>query len=619
MRFITPEEWNPVDKIELEGNADFVVKSNCSVIVTAGPGAGKTEMLAQRTHYLLMTNTCIQPYKILAISFKKDSAENLKKRVVSRCGEFANNRFVSLTFDSFAKRILDQFIVALPDKIRPHSNYLIFEDRNEDAWNVIRALFVKKGLGQRRDEDDWVYNRRVRETVNSFSLKNCRCLSLEEKSIFSLMLKGNCNGNSVLTYRLVKELALFILSSKTSIANVVRNTYSHVFLDEFQDTTELQYDLITACFKNTHTIMTAVGDEKQKIMTWAGALSNAFELFISDFKAISKDLVQNHRSAPRLVQLQKDMYASLNAQSQQVVYVDKWKDSDGYIALVECKDENKESEFVVASIENYIKKGIAANEISIICRNNPNRFTNSIIYQLEKKGIFSRLEADFMDLEKSPLVRVILSFLRLLVESNSDDWENVVSFAVCSKKIVENKYLNFITDLRKIIFNLKSRENSINDYKSMSVFIDCIVNFLDLDGMKQVYVEYSNGSVLTNVLRDFKLNFWNCFRKMNNSWIDAVEYFMGNKSIPIMTIHRSKGLEYKVVFLLGLEDEIFWNFRNQAEEERCNFFVAISRAKTDLIFTYCNSRNNNQRNHHQINEFHELLRTSGLAEIKKEL
>ncbi len=623
MRYILPENWVPTDeKIKLEKNADFVVKSNCNVIVTAGPGAGKTEMLAQRANYLLMTNNCLSPFKILAISFKKDAAENLKNRVVSRCGDFAKERFISLTFDSFAKRVLDQYIAALPNEIRPSLNYFILEDKNDDAWNLTKNVFSKYSIRQEEFESERDFKRRIQRILESLKLRKLGELSSMQKEMLLLLIKGSNGSNSVLTYGLIKEMALIILTENKAILNTIRQTYSHVFLDEFQDTTKIQYELVKTCFENTNVIMTAVGDEKQKIMTWAGALPNAFDLFKVDFNAISKKLVQNHRSAPKLVRLQKAMYDSLNASSENVMYVDKWKESDGRIVLAEINTDENEKIYVVDEIRKYVSQGIPAKDICIICRNSPSTFTSSIITELEKSDIYARLEADFMDLSKSPVVRVLLSFLNMLLEPNSDDWNVVIDCAVKSRKIDmknEQAYFDLILTTRALLSQLN--KDMVSDFKSMSFFIDQILSFFNIDGLKQVYIEYANGSVLDELLKDFKLQFWYSFVKTKCSWSKVIGCFKGEYSIPIMTIHKSKGLEYKVVFILGLEDQTFFGFRNRPEEERCNFFVAMSRAKTDLIFTYCDfrseDRRNPQRNHVEINEFHELLKNSGIAEVIK--
>src|SRR5215203_5231912 len=109
MKFIKSSEWIPTGGLELEDNALETVRSTYNTLVVAGPGAGKTELLAQRASYLLQTNACQNPRKILAISFKRDAAVNLKHRVKLRCGDILARRFDSLTFDAFAKHLLDRF------------------------------------------------------------------------------------------------------------------------------------------------------------------------------------------------------------------------------------------------------------------------------------------------------------------------------------------------------------------------------------------------------------------------------------------------------------------------------------------------------------------------------
>lgn len=103
MKYKAVDEWIPADGFVLEPNALDTVKSEQNTLVIAGPGAGKTELLAQRACFLLETNQCPYPKKILAISFKRDAAYNLKERVLKRCGSDLAVRFESMTFDAFAK------------------------------------------------------------------------------------------------------------------------------------------------------------------------------------------------------------------------------------------------------------------------------------------------------------------------------------------------------------------------------------------------------------------------------------------------------------------------------------------------------------------------------------
>lgn len=122
---ILQQDWKPVDGLALEDNADKVVRSSENIVVSAGPGAGKTELLAQRADFLLRTGSCRYPQRILAISFKVDAARNLDERVRKRSGGMYPVRFDSMTFDAFSKMIVDNYKDILSGKYRLDDNYEI--------------------------------------------------------------------------------------------------------------------------------------------------------------------------------------------------------------------------------------------------------------------------------------------------------------------------------------------------------------------------------------------------------------------------------------------------------------------------------------------------------------
>src|SRR5687767_12832495 len=134
-----PGDWR-AEGITLEPAALRVTKGSQNTIVIAGPGAGKTELLAQRASFLLETETCPFPFRILAISFKRESAENLRKRVLLRCGEEFTRRFDSMTYDAFAKDLVDRFLLALPAEYRPTANYGILTGREAGEESFRQAL-----------------------------------------------------------------------------------------------------------------------------------------------------------------------------------------------------------------------------------------------------------------------------------------------------------------------------------------------------------------------------------------------------------------------------------------------------------------------------------------------
>lgn len=615
MKIVAPEKWVPCDGIILEENANAAIKTKENVLVFAGPGAGKTELLAQKASYLFQTNTCRDPYRILAISFKNDAADNLKKRVITRCGNEIETRFVSMTYDAFSKSILDHFRFALPESLRPEDKYLV-----NDA-NIINAAFRKAGF----DNPQNLFGPKLRiyyeQVLSSIELPFIK-KSLGE-TVWEFLLKGFDGYNSTLSFKMICILAEFIVRTNPKIKRGLQLTYKYVFLDEFQDTTNLQYKLVKQCFLYSNSKLTAVGDNKQRIMVWAGALKTIFNDFKEDFHAEKQKLVMNHRSAPRLVDLQRKMYVSLNETDNIVNVTDKWKPDEGEVSLIIAEDEENEANILSEHIFSKIESGVKPNEICILCKQNPGKYTKKIIKELSKYHIYARIEDDYQNLVKEPIVEMLLSILRLSIDrKNPQDWEFIVSIATemwCLGSIQSNDdYFkmqealnNEITKLSTIIKNIACRDELSNIFKH-------VINFLGYSRIKATFSSYSQKDYLMDILKRFVDYMWLELEATNMNWLLSIENFEGLHSVPIMTIHKSKGLEYEAVYFVGLEDSAFWNFKNQPEEDRCAFFVALSRAKKEILFTFCKYRSSNRypnQSHIKINEFFDLLKTPGVAKV----
>jgi len=613
-KIISSSQWIPSGSVILEENAAAAVKAKGNVLVNAGPGAGKTELLAQKTGFLFQTNICVFPKKILAISFKTDAAKNLKERIESRYGKEYAARFSSLTYDAFAKRILDQFRNALPEEIRPDKNYVI-EDKK-----IINEAFQKSGY---RNSSGLTPSKLASYYDNAIATTS---LPFKEQTISSrawkLLVKGFDDNLSCLTFKMISMLAIYILKNNPYILKGLRITYSHVFLDEFQDTTNLQYELVKTCFLNSDSKITAVGDNKQRIMVWAGARKTIFEDFQREFSAEKISLLMNHRSAPRLVNLQKLMYNSLQEESGDLQISTKWNEDDGDIKLYISTDENKEAKYIVADIIERIAEGVSLNDICILCKQMPGNYTDILITELAEHDIKARVETDYQDLLKEFIVVLVLNILIVSIERRSPaEWEYVNSvieeikgielFERLDKYYQEHtKLVNFLDGVSKRISLLTSK----TDFQDM---VDDILYYLDIEKIKALYPAYAQGNFFKATIEKMIDLLWTEFEE-HKDWRLSIESFQGLYSIPIMTIHKSKGLEYSAVYFVGLEDGAFWSFKNQPEEDRCAFFVALSRAKEYLIFSFCEHRHKlrfpNQK-HTDINEFFELLKSPNIATV----
>ena len=616
-RYIEIGDWVPVDGMHLEEAALEAVKEEGNVLVVAGPGAGKTELLAQKACYLLQTNICATPRKILAISFKKDAASNLKERVEKRCGKDLAERFHSMTYDAFAKNLVDHFRYALPEEYRPMKNYVIATGKN------IRDAFEKAGYKNTRhlkaSQLDLIFNKEL--------ISNELPIGDEKEMVkiaWHILLNGtNEEKQGCISFSMISKLAEYIIKLNPFIKKSLQLTYSHIFLDEFQDTTNLQYQLVRACFKNSSCSMTAVGDKKQRIMLWAGAVENVFDIFEEEFNAKEITLLMNHRSTPRLVEMQKLMYLSLNEQQCQINYSNKWSKDEGEVTLNIFDDYIKEAKKISEDIVKRHRLGVELKDMCILTKQLPEQYTIEIIGMLKEQGIRARVETKYQDLLKEDVVSLIINtFYLIFCEQNPTSWNEILQFMNIAYQSSIAQDHTYLDNKQKILMGLLSECRDVligcEEIVTLREIIWKILDFYNLELIKSVYLNYSNEAIFKKRIEELVTLLWNEYIVANGEWLVAIESFEGLHSIPIMTIHKSKGLEYDTVYFVGLEDSAFWNFKQQPMEDRCAFFVALSRAKKAIHFTFSEKRPvgfNFVQSHKNINEFFELMEKSGIANI----
>ena len=599
------EEWHPKGDIDLEKAALGAVKDVTNSLVIAGPGAGKTELLAQKLDYLFSTNKCISPKKILALSFKTDAASNLKERVKKRYGEEYASRFTSLTYSAFEKRILDQFRDALPEDIRPARDYLI------DDWDVIKETLYENDInvhGMRMSD--------IRSYVENIILNDG-----DNHKFKTDLLKGALDNKPVLLYRQITKLATHIIDTNEYIRKALQMTYDFVFLDEFQDTTYAQYNLLKTCFLGSSCKLTAVGDNKQAIMRWAGANPDIFPDYIQDFNSNEYQLLMNHRSVPKLVEFQKEVHQILNSNHSSIQTNNYPEFQEGEITLFEFENESLEAELIANDIESKIQGGIRPSKICILAKQKVDDYSSKLITTLNSKGIKARIENEYQELLKDPTCNLLLDLISCS-QGKRDPliWENISNFygningidEFTGELILAKSYKeidNIISDITSLISNFIPNEDS------MLNLIECIIEKIGDIRIISTFSIYNGKSDLDIIVKKFSKLLYKEYSQTQDDWINIVSNFKGENSISIMTIHKSKGLEYEAVYFLGLEDSAFWNFNNQPEEDKSTFFVALSRAKSYLIFTYCKLRNNWPQNTRNINEIYSLLTQSSLVDV----
>lgn len=593
MKYKTVDEWIPADGFVLEPNALDTVKSEQNTLVIAGPGAGKTELLAQRACFLLETNQCPYPKKILAISFKRDAAYNLKERVLKRCGSDLAVRFESMTFDAFAKNIVDRFRRGLPESYSVNSEYeIIFGERD--------ILDVFEGI-----------DRNYRSTHNDKQILDdyYSKLPLSQESIHYSVWEYQLRGaKSFLTFKMVMRLAELIMTANPKLREYLKETYGHIFLDEFQDTTTLQYEFLNTCFGDSETILTAVGDDKQRIMLWAGALPEIFNKFIEDYGANQLSLQMNFRSAPNLVELQNYLITNLLRKEDTVICNPNWNKGDGEAFLWIFKNPQQEIEYLYSNVGRWINEdNINPRDICILVKQQLQKYAGELIDYFNENGIAARDESKYQDLLTEEVVLFIVNFL-YLIDSNKaiDSKSYVLNFLSNINSSYSDKEI-FAEEIKlhKFIKTIRSslQENFTRCIESV---VDNIISFAGAEKIKSSYPAYKNKTYFPETIGSFS-QLLKEEAKSSTNLKDTLDIITGVGVIPVMTIHKSKGLEYHTVIFMGLEDGAFWSYDKQPDEDKCAFFVALSRAKERVVFTFSRNRSGRAQSLTKIEELFKSL------------
>jgi superfamily I DNA/RNA helicase len=519
---IRPDQWRPVDGLVLEPNAMAVATlSDGNAVVAAGPGAGKTELLAQRADFLLRTGLCPYPRRILAVSFKVDAARNLRERVRRRSGPQLAARFDSFTFHAFAKRLIDNYRPALTGYNALDPDYRVDPETRVAGRQITFADFV--------------------------------------------------------------PLALEIVENNVYARRGLRQTYSHVFLDEFQDCTNQQYQLIKTTFGHGSATLTAVGDTKQRIMAWAGALDGVLRTFAEDFTARPLPLYQNFRSAPRLRRMQNRMIAQMDPGA---VSPDADLIGDGgVIEVLSFGTDHDESQAVADLIREWLDEGTTPQEIAVLVRQQPHLVAASLGDELTARSIAYRNEQESQDLTAEPVATLILSFLRVIADDRQPDAYTEFMRIATRSSASEDEAAHFDSRLKRILRTARATVRDpaflAADPEAWRIIVQDLLRLVSRPVLTALSPAYQQGTRLDDLVEQ-SLEAFGRELAVDGDPVHALRRLSEVDAIRFLTIHKCKGLEFEKVVVIGVEEQLFWGDPTAAISE---FFVAISRAKRDLVLT----------------------------------
>lgn len=625
-RPVAPEAWRPRGIANLEPNAWTALRRLGSTSVVAGPGAGKSEFLAQRAAYLLETGLCKAPQQILAISFKTDAAANLAARVRKRCPADLAERFVSLTFDAFTKSLVDRFHAAIPQHWRPTRPYEI----GFPTWRMVEGE-----LDRIRAMAQPAWQARIAQfSPNAFEAQDIGAHRLgvttpqqirtaEEFAIYH-WVRQQLFGvrESKLTFVTLNRLAELTVRANPRIARALRMTYPYVFVDEFQDTTFAQYDFLLSTFGPGRTAVTAVGDHKQRIMGWAGARQDAFEQFETDFGAQRVNLLFNFRSSPELVRVQHVVAQVLDPQSPQIQsqaasqldkdVVQVWKSTST------ATEGHRLARWIAEDIGARQKQ---PRDYVLLVRQRPDQFEEELQPKFAAVGLSLRNESraigrtSIQDLMVDEAASVAIAALRLATgQRSAAAWltlSNAVYALVGADEEDELLRDRADRDLQEFLGSLGHDIRGEAPSTDLAVEVtQRIFQFLDLAAIKSTFSAYTRNDLLDIMIEGFSLHLQHAASD-SITWPECIDRYAGTNDIPMMTVHKSKGLEFDTVFFVGLDDRSWWSHTPRNPEGIATFFVALSRAKQRAVFLFCENRGTRVR----VLELYQLLTDAGVEEV----
>lgn len=569
-------------------------------LVLAGAGSGKTRVLTERIVNLI--DNGVSPYNILAITFTNKAAKEMRTRVENKLGYETNSIFIG-TFHSFGLRILRENYV----DIGYTSNITILD--TDDVKAIVKRILKQNGYDPAKYEIRTIINKISSAKNDGISPNEYSKLFLNDLDIviglvykeYTKLLKDN---NSVdFDDLLLKPVELF--KKNKSILEKYQERFKYILVDEYQDTNGIQYELcklLAGKYKNIF----VVGDANQSIYSFRNADYRNILNFERDYKNAKVILLEeNYRSTNNILKAANSVIKNNSEGKKLNLWSSK---SDGeLITYVRCEDEIKEANYVITKIKELVQQGYKYSDMAVLYRTNaqsrvvedafvrnniPHNIIGSYYFYNRKeiKDLIAYLKLIYNPNDSVSLERIINVPKRGIGTKSIENLRNKATSNNMSMfdAIDSGKELEF----KNII--LKLQEFSLNNNLS-----DLIEEVLTITGIR---MEYELNKSLENEAKVENLNEFKTVALMfEESGIYDLQTFLENialvsdrgqynndgDEVSIMTLHSAKGLEFNIVFLLGMEEGLFPHNRSfdslsDLEEERRLCYVGITRAKEKL-------------------------------------
>ena len=579
---------------------EAVTTTEGAVMVMAGAGSGKTRVLTYRLAYLV-SEMGINPANILAVTFTNKAAREMKERISSLIDSDVSKMWVS-TFHSFGARFLRREIQALKNY---RKDFIIIDD--DDSLKIVKQHM--------KDKDCFMKPKDILNLIST--VKNDEALpELDEferrefKEIFALYQEHLLKENLV-DFDDLLLLTVQILEENPLILEKYNQKFNYIMIDEFQDTNKIQYKLIKLLSTINKNVF-IVGDINQSIYSFRGARVENVYSFKKKYDPKIIKLEQNYRSTQTILAIANDVISKNSSCVKMELFTEGEKGSKA--EFFQADSNYGETLYIIKEINKLIKSGYEYKDIAILYRLNSlslnfeNEFVKANIPYIIYGGVgyFERKE-----------VKDIIAYLRLLLNSKDDfSFKRIVNEP---KRKIGDKLINnlaqysismgislyeaiptfnnrLLLDFYTLIEGLKEKLQKLDLDDLIDVILndtgyllmlknneeeDRIDNVMELKSiMKDIMESYEgeNADKLTAFLQDLALK------------TDVDNIKEGDNCVKLMSFHQAKGLEYKVVFMVAMEQGIFPSSKSlystvEMEEERRVCYVGITRAMEKLYLT----------------------------------
>ena len=612
-----------------------VLQKDGAMIVIAGAGSGKTRVLTYRIAYLMSQG--VDAFNILALTFTNKAAREMKSRIAKIVGNSeAKNLWMGTFHSIFAKMLRFE-----ADKLGYPSNFTIYD--TQDSQRLISAIIKEMGL----DKDVYKYKQvysRISSYKNSLITVKAYFQNPELQEADAMSKKPRL-GEIYQNYvdRCFKAGAMDfddlllktneLLNRFPDVLHKYQNRFRYILVDEYQDTNHSQYLIVKALSDKFQNIC-VVGDDAQSIYAFRGANINNILNFQKDYEDVQMyRLEQNYRSTKNIVEAANSIIEKNKTKLEKVVWTAN--DDGPKIVVNRLLTDGEEGRFVAGSIfENRMEQQLKNGDFAILYRTNAQ--SRAMEDALRKRDIPYRIFGGLSFYQRKE-IKDVLSYLRLVINPKDEEaLKRVINYpargigqtTIDKLTIAANHYkrsiFEVIENLDRIDLKInrgtkEKLENFINMIKSFQIMNENVDAFviaetvakktgllqeLKKDGTPEGIARIENIEELLNGIRDFvegQKELADATGSLTEFLEDvALATDMDKESgdedrVALMTIHLAKGLEFPVVYIVGMEEDLFpsamsMNTRSELEEERRLFYVALTRAEKQAYLTYTQSR-----------------------------